>query len=128
MKILTIFVVLCLAVVTYSEQPENSIRNFYRIDKTFCTGGQAKVDELVALKNSGVKAIINLRPANEFDATEEAAKAKELGLRYYNIQVAFMSPKEEQVTEFLKLTDDPNNRPVFIHCTAGIRAAAFWMI
>jgi len=128
MKILTIFVVLCLAAVAYPQQPENSIRNFYRIDKTFCTGGQPKVDELVTLKDHGIRAIINLRPANEYDATEEQAKAKELGLKYFNIPVVYMSPKEEQATEFLKLTDDPKNQPVFIHCTAGIRAAAFWMI
>src|SRR5713101_4771871 len=103
MRIITILIVLCLAAVAYPQQPENPIRNFYRIDKTFCTGGQPKVDELVALKNSGVKAIINLRPANEYDATEEQAKAKELGLNYFNIPVVYMNPKEEQATEFLKL-------------------------
>ena len=32
------------------------------------------------------------------------------------------------MTEFLKITDDPANRPAFIHCTAAIRAGAFWMI
>ena len=32
------------------------------------------------------------------------------------------------MTEFLKLTDDPSNRPAFIHCTAAIRVGAFWMI
>jgi len=30
--------------------------------------------------------------------------------------------------EFLRITDDPENRPAFIHCTAGIRVGAFWMI
>src|SRR6185369_6482987 len=61
-------------------------------------------------------------------AEEEAAKAKELGLRYFNIPVAFGNPNEEQVAEFLKITDDPDNRPIFIHCTAAIRVGAFWMI
>jgi uncharacterized protein (TIGR01244 family) len=128
MKSITVLLVLCLAAVAYSQQPENSIRNFYRINETFCTGGQPKVDGIAALKEKGVKAIINLRPASEYDAKEEEAKAKELGLRYFNIPVVYNDPKEEQATEFLKLTDDPKNRPVFIHCTAGIRAAAFWMI
>jgi hypothetical protein len=32
------------------------------------------------------------------------------------------------VDQFLKLTDDPANRPAFIHCTAAIRVGAFWMI
>ena len=46
--------------------------------------------------------------------------AKQLGLRYFNIPVAFSEPKEEQATEFLKLTNDPQNRPAFVHCTAAI--------
>ena len=49
-------------------------------------------------------------------------------MKYYNIPVAFGDPKEEQVTEFLRLTDDPANLPAFIHCTAAIRVGAFWMI
>ena len=54
--------------------------------------------------------------------------AKENGLRYINIPVVFTDPKDEQVEEFLKITDDPNNRPAFIHCAGAIRVGAFWMI
>ena len=61
-------------------------------------------------------------------AEEEEAKAKELGLRYFNIPVVYRDPKEEQATEFLRITDDPANRPAFIHCTAAIRVGAFWLI
>jgi protein tyrosine phosphatase (PTP) superfamily phosphohydrolase (DUF442 family) len=75
-----------------------------------------------------VKAIINLRQPSEHRAAEEEETAKQLGLRYYNLPVVFRDPKEEQATEFLKLTDDPQNLPVFIHCTAAIRVGAFWMI
>jgi protein tyrosine phosphatase (PTP) superfamily phosphohydrolase (DUF442 family) len=32
------------------------------------------------------------------------------------------------VDEFLRITDDAANRPMFIHCTAAIRVGAFWMI
>ena len=39
------------------------------------------------------------------------------GLRHY-----------EQAAEFLKITDDPENRPAFIHCQSAARVAAFWMI
>jgi uncharacterized protein (TIGR01244 family) len=103
------------------------IRNFLRINEQFCTGGQPRMEHLDQLKAEGVKAIINLRTPEEHRAAEEEAKAKELGLRYFNIPVAFRDPKPEQVTEFLKLTDDPANRPAFIHCTAAIRVGAFWM-
>ena len=104
------------------------IRNFLRINDQFCTGGQPRMEHLDQLKKEGVKAIINLRTPGEHRADEEEAKAKELGLRYFNIPVVFRDPKPEQVDEFLKLTDDPANRPAFIHCTAAIRVGAFWMI
>jgi uncharacterized protein (TIGR01244 family) len=108
--------------------PSAPIRNFLRVDSNFCTGGQPRLEHLDQLKADGVKAIINLRQPTEHRADEEAAKAKELGLRYFNIPVVFRDPKDEQVDEFLKLTDDPANRPAFIHCTAAVRVGAFWMI
>ena len=104
------------------------IRNFIRMNKEFCTGAQPRLEHLEMLKKEGVKAIINLRQPSEHRAAEEEAKAKELGLRYFNIPVAFGSPKDEQVDEFLRITDDVANQPAFVHCAAGIRVGAFWMI
>jgi len=104
------------------------IRNFLRINEQFCTGGQPRLEHLAKLKAEGVKTIINLRTRGEHRAAEEEAMAKELGLRYFNIPVVFADPKDEQVTEFLKITDDPENRPAFIHCTGAIRVGAFWMV
>src|SRR6185503_17894762 len=109
-------------------QDTSEIRNFLRVNKDFCTGGQPKLEHLEKLKAEGVKAIINLRQPSEHRAEEEAAKAKELGLRYFNIPVVYGNPNEAQVEEFLKITDDAENRPAFIHCTAAIRVGAFWMI
>jgi protein tyrosine phosphatase (PTP) superfamily phosphohydrolase (DUF442 family) len=110
--------------------PQNAqpIMNFLRINTDICTGGQPTVEQLTALKADGVKTIINLRTPMEYDPAPEIAKAKELGLRYFNIPVASAGPKDEQVVEFLKLTDDPQNRPAFIHCASANRVGAFWMI
>ncbi|HSE16756.1 MAG TPA: PQQ-binding-like beta-propeller repeat protein [Pyrinomonadaceae bacterium] len=109
-------------------QDPGEIRNFLRVNKDFCTGGQPKLEHLEKLKAEGVKSILNLRQPSEHRAADEEAKAKELGLKYFNIPVAYGNPNEEQVAEFLKITDDPENRPMFIHCTAAIRVGAFWMI
>lgn len=132
MKTLLSFVslVLLLHVTPVVAQDNNtdSIRNFLRINKDFCTGGQPRLEHLEKLKAEGIKAIINLRRPTEHRAEEEETKAKELGLRYFNIPVAFGDPKDEQADEFLKITDDPQNRPAFVHCTAAIRVGAFWMI
>jgi len=122
------FLVLLSAMPIAAQQELPPIRNFLRVNEEFCTGGQPRPEHLQQLKADGVKAIINLRPPTEHRAAEEEAKAKELGLRYFNIPVVFGDPKDEQVTEFLKILDDPANRPAFIHCTSAIRVGAFWMI
>jgi len=111
-----------------SAQEVPPIRNFLQVNEQFCTGGQPRLEHLAKLKSDGVKAVINLRQPSEHRAPEEEAEVKKLGLRYFNIPVVYAEPKDEQVDEFLKITDDPENRPAFIHCTAAIRVGAFWMI
>jgi uncharacterized protein (TIGR01244 family) len=111
-----------------SAQEVPPIRNFLQVNEQFCTGGQPRLEHLAKLKSDGVKAVINLRQPSEHRAPEEEAEVKKLGLRYFNIPVVYGEPKDEQVEEFLKITDDPENRPAFIHCTAAIRVGAFWMI
>ena len=122
-------VLLFLSFVSFPVQDSvPPIRNFIRLNSQYCTGAQPRLEHLEMLKKDGVKAIINLRQPSEHRAGEEEAKAKELGLRYFNIPVVFGEPKDEQVDEFLRITDDVDNQPAFIHCAAGIRVGAFWMI
>ncbi len=119
-----------VAAAAQQGQPQEypSIQNFLRVNNQTCTGGQPSADDLEKLKAEGVKAIINLRQPSEYNSDEEAARAKELGLRYFLIPVNAAEPKDEQVEEFLKVTADPGNRPAFIHCRTANRVGAFWMI
>jgi len=129
MKVInTLFALFFVFQATPSQDSVQSIRNYLHVNDQFCTGGQPRLEHLEMLKKEGVKAIINLRQPSEHRAAEEEAKAKDLGLRYFNIPVVFTDPKDEQVDEFLRITDDPANRPMFIHCTAAIRVGAFWAI
>jgi uncharacterized protein (TIGR01244 family) len=104
------------------------IRNFMRVTTEFCTGGQPRLENLAQLKAEGVRAVLNLRTPGEHRAAEEQEAAEKAGLKYFNIPVDYQHPAPGQVDEFLKITDDPANRPMFIHCTAAIRVGAFWMI
>ncbi|HXD31126.1 MAG TPA: PQQ-binding-like beta-propeller repeat protein [Pyrinomonadaceae bacterium] len=124
--VIIVLVVLSGSVISQQEVPP--IRNFIHMNKEFCAGAQPRLEHLAMLKAEGVKSIINLRVPTEHRAGEEEAKAKELGLKYFNIPVVFADPKDEQVAEFLRITDDPENRPAFIHCAASIRVGAFWLI
>lgn len=104
------------------------IRNFLQVNPQFCTGGQPRVEHFAKLEADGVKAVLNLRQPTEHRADEERAAVEQAGLKYFNIPVEYRSPNQGQVDEFLKITDDPANRPMFIHCTAAIRVGAFWAI
>src|SRR3954468_21249526 len=104
------------------------IRNFLQVTPQFCTGGQPRVEHFGKLKADGVKAVLNLRTPGEHRADEEQVAVEKAGLKYFNIPVVYTAPTDAQADEFLKITDDPANRPMFIHCTAAIRVGAFWMI
>ena len=94
----------------------------------FCTGGQPRLEHFAKLKADGVKAVLNLRQPSEHRADEEQQAVEAAGLKYFNIPVNYQNPSDADVDQFLKITDDPANRPMFIHCTAAIRVGAFWMI
>lgn len=111
-------------------QQAPGIQNFLKINTEICTGGQPTMAQLAELKSQGITTVINLRVPGEagFDVEGEAAETKKLGMKYFNIPVQGNAPKDEQADEFLKITDDAGNRPVFIHCASANRVGAFFMI
>lgn len=128
-RTIAVFALILLAAGAAASQSEfPSIVNFLRVDKQICTGGQPSLEDLARLKASGVKAIINLRRPAEFNAADEEARAKQLGLRYFLISVDSSDPKDVQAEEFLKVMAAPQNRPAFIHCGSANRVGGFWMI
>jgi len=104
------------------------IRAFLQVTPEFCTGGQPRVEHYAMLKSKGVKTVLNLRQPSEHRADEEKQLVEELGMKYVNIPVDYQNPTPETVDEFLKITDDKASRPMFVHCTAAIRAGAYWAI
>ena len=104
------------------------IRAFLQVTPQFCTGGQPRMEHFARLKQEGVKTVLNLRQPSEHRADEERQTVEAAGLKYFNIPVNYQQPSDASVDEFLKITDEAANRPMFIHCTAAIRVGAFWMI
>ena len=105
-----------------------SIPNFMRVTEQFYVGGQPAMADLAKLKAKGIRTIVNLRQPAEYNAAEEEAKAKQLGLLYFNIPVNHAGLHDSQVEQFLTISSNRQNQPVFIHCAGGGRAVTFWMI
>lgn len=115
---------------TADNEKAEAIFSFHKVSDLVMTAGQPTLAQMNAIKQAGVKTVINLRqPGEHAAAEEEEAKWRELGIRYINIPVNYLKPEEERATDFLKVTDEViADAPVFIHCTAAIRVGAFWMI
>jgi protein tyrosine phosphatase (PTP) superfamily phosphohydrolase (DUF442 family) len=78
----------------------------------------------------GFASIINLRLPSEAGANVEgeAAAAKAAGINFYNIPFSGQSPDPKVADQFLDTVTAKNNEPAYIHCAAGNRAGAMWMI
>ncbi len=124
-RVLGLFIFLLFCSTGYSQ---DSIRNYLRVNEDFCTAGQPTIEELTALKDDGNVAVLNLRTPGEHDAAAEQAAVEALGMKYFNIPVEGANPQDSDAEQFLALTDDAGNRPMFIHCGSANRVGAFWMI
>ena len=128
MILVAALVLALLQTAPQAQSDDPSIRDFLQVNKDFCTGGQPRPEHFAVLKSRGVKTVLNLRTPGEHRAEEEKAAVEAAGMKYYNIPVVYREPTFEQVDEFLRITDDPANRPMFVHCTAAIRVGGFWLI
>ena len=106
------------------------VTNFARLDTTIACAGATTPAAVAGLKKMGYASIINLRPANEPGAEidAEAAAARDAGIAFVHLPFNAAMPDPAVVDSFLKAVTAPQNRPAFVHCASGNRAAALWMI
>jgi uncharacterized protein (TIGR01244 family) len=104
--------------------------NFTRLETTVACGGATKPEAVPEIKKLGFVSIINLRQPSEpgADIDAEAAAAKTADIRFFNIPFNGQSPDPAVADKFLDTITAPGNAPAYIHCAAGNRAAAMWMI
>jgi uncharacterized protein (TIGR01244 family) len=115
--------------VTHEAVP--GIRNFARVGTTVaCAGALDPVDAMPAIRKMGFVSVINLREANEpgMDIDKERQAAEAAGLRYVHLPLNYNTPDPKIADQFLAALAAPGGQPALIHCTAGIRASAMWMI
>jgi uncharacterized protein (TIGR01244 family) len=106
------------------------VTNFARLETTVACGGATTAAAVPELKKMGFASIINLRVPTEQGANidEEAAAAKDAGIKFYSIPFNTASPDPAVPEKFLQTLTTPGNEPAYIHCASGNRAAAMWMI
>jgi uncharacterized protein (TIGR01244 family) len=113
-----------------TKESVEGVTNFARLETTVACAGATKPGAVPEIKKMGFASIINLRLPTETGASieEEAAAAKQAGIKFYSIPFNGQSPDPAVADKFLQTITTPGNEPAFIHCAGGNRAAAMWMI
>jgi protein tyrosine/serine phosphatase len=105
------------ASVTQTKSSSEGIENLGQVNENYYRGSQPFAEDFAQLKRLGIKTVIDLRKDSELEAPEWARSA---GMQYFNIPLKPSRPAtEEQTDYFLKLVNDPNNWPVYVHCKGG---------
>lgn len=104
------------------------LNNFWRVDDTISTGGTITGREtaIPALKQRGIRTVINLAGGPEAEAERTAVEAA--GMKYLLYPVNANEPDAAPIDEVTRALADRANFPIFIHSGAGHRAAVCLMI
>lgn len=86
------------------------------------TAGQPRADQLRALAAAGYRAVLDLRTAGEPRGYDEAAVARDAGLRYESVPVT--TPADGDFDAVRSFLSDESNVPVLVHCASANRVGA----
>lgn len=85
------------------------------------TGGQPTPDHFRALRDAGVKVVLDIRDPMEPRGFDEPALLSELGLEYLNIVVSDGNLTDGTADRILKAMRENGNEPILVHCASGNR-------
>jgi tyrosine-protein phosphatase SIW14 len=94
------------------------IANFGRVNEHYYRGAQPDESGYADLAAIGIKTLINL--AGDDAKADEQHLVERAGMRYVQIPMTtHENPTPENVTEFLRIVNDPASQPVYVHCVGG---------
>ena len=132
MRALTLALIVTFGAAAYAQvtkQERAGIVNFSKVDAVVACGGATETSALEGLAKDGFKAVINLRLATETNANidQNAARAKELGLKYIHIPFDTRQLDPAVIDKFLGTIADKSNQPVYVHCGSASRVGSVWL-
>jgi len=119
----TTAVILAFTVITVAQATQRTktsniqIKNFGCINETYFRGAQPKEKDYADLASMGVKTVIDLQREGN---VAEKGLVEAQGMKFFRIPMSDKSqPTADQAELFLKIVNDPENQPVFVHCAGG---------
>jgi uncharacterized protein (TIGR01244 family) len=106
------------------------VSTFAQLDTTIACGGATRPEAIPELGKMGFKSVINLRLASEEGAQveREGEAVRAAGMRYVHLPFNIQTPDPRLIDDFIAAVTLPAHQPAYVHCAAGGRAAAMWMI
>ena len=94
------------------------IDNFGRVNDNYYRGAQPDGRDYADLAAIGVKTLVNLT-SDDADPGERAMTER-AGMHYFQIPMTtHQPPTAAQLAEFMRIVNDPDNQPVYVHCVGG---------
>ena len=102
-----------------------TIRNFQVVTDRLASAGQIGYDQIPLLLEEGYEVVVNLASADERRNGQEGFLVAQSGLTYVHIPVDWERPRLSDVEMFFDVMQANEDRKVFVHCFANMRASAF---
>jgi tyrosine-protein phosphatase SIW14 len=94
------------------------IDNFGKVNANYYRGAQPKGHDYADLAALGVKTVIDL--TDDDGEASEPSMVKSAGMQSFKIPMStHQPPTAGQLSQFLKIVNDPANQPVYVHCVGG---------
>jgi protein tyrosine phosphatase (PTP) superfamily phosphohydrolase (DUF442 family) len=126
--VLSFALALCLALPAAAQSPEEdlaTISNYVKVSDQLGTSGQIAYDQIASLAEAGYEVVVNLATASESRNSLEGYLVVEQGLTYVHIPVSWAEPSMRDLQMFFDVMKVNEDRQVFVHCFANMRASAF---
>lgn len=94
------------------------IDNFGMVNTNYYRGAQPKGHDYADLAALGVKSVIDL--TDHDGVASEPAMVKSAGMKSFKLPMnTHVPPTPAQLAEFMRIVNDPQNTPVYVHCVGG---------
>src|SRR5215216_5248700 len=88
------------------------------------TAGQPDEEQFKRLAEAGYKTVLDLRTSEEDPGFDESGVVQQAGMEYVNIPVGHETIEEETFEWVRELMNDPERKPVLVHCSSANRVGA----
>lgn len=106
-------------------EPLETVRNFQIVSERLASSGQIGYDQIPLLRERGYDVVVNLAVADEERNGREGFLVAQEGLTYVHIPVDWNAPQVSDVEMFFDVMRAHQDRKVYVHCFANMRASAF---